>query len=48
MTGGFNRNLIHTGNEVSKAPQIQRLVTPSTLQRKRARLADNKKKDWKG
>nr|KAJ0226099.1 hypothetical protein LSAT_V11C100044180 [Lactuca sativa] len=44
LTGGFNRNLIHTGNEVSKAPQIQRLVTPSTLQRKRARLADNKKR----
>nr|AAB88298.1 ribosomal protein S6 [Arabidopsis thaliana] len=32
------------GKEVSKAPKIQRLVTPLTLQRKRARIADKKKK----
>ncbi|TQE12649.1 hypothetical protein C1H46_001669 [Malus baccata] len=30
--------------EVSKAPKIQRLVTPLTLQRKRARIADKKKR----
>jgi hypothetical protein len=29
---------------VSKAPKIQRLVTPLTLQRKRARIADKKKR----
>lgn len=34
----------YTGKEVSKAPKIQRLVTPLTLQRKRARIADKKKK----
>ena len=33
-----------TGKEVSKAPKIQRLVTPLTLQRKRARIADKKKR----
>ncbi|CAN6826990.1 unnamed protein product, partial [Brassica oleracea] len=32
------------GKEVSKAPKIQRLVTPLTLQRKRARIADKKKR----
>ncbi|GAA0160373.1 ribosomal protein [Lithospermum erythrorhizon] len=32
------------GKKVSKAPKIQRLVTPLTLQRKRARLVDKKKK----
>ena len=29
---------------MSKAPKIQRLVTPLTLQRKRARIADKKKR----
>ncbi|CAN1364960.1 40S ribosomal protein S6, partial [Linum perenne] len=32
------------GKEVSKAPKIQRLVTPLTLQRKRARLAEKKRR----
>jgi hypothetical protein len=32
------------GKKVSKAPKIQRLVTPLTLQRKRARIADKKKR----
>lgn len=31
------------GKKVSKAPKIQRLVTPLTLQRKRARIADKKR-----
>ncbi|GBG78096.1 hypothetical protein CBR_g26033 [Chara braunii] len=33
-----------TGKKQSKAPKIQRLVTPVVLQRKRARLADKKKR----
>jgi small subunit ribosomal protein S6e len=33
-----------TGKKCSKAPKIQRLVTPLTLQRKRARIADKKKR----
>lgn len=32
------------GKKESKAPKIQRLVTPLTLQRKRARIADKKKR----
>lgn len=32
------------GKKVSKAPKIQRLVTPLTLQRKRARIAQKKKR----
>ena len=32
------------GKKVSKAPKIQQLVTPLTLQRKRARIADKKKR----
>ena len=32
------------GKKCSKAPKIQRLVTPLTLQRKRARIADKKKR----
>ncbi|KAI4963069.1 hypothetical protein ZWY2020_019774 [Hordeum vulgare] len=32
------------GKTVSKAPKIQRLVTPLTIQRKRARIADKKKR----
>ncbi|KAJ8772090.1 hypothetical protein K2173_027267 [Erythroxylum novogranatense] len=32
------------GKKVNKAPKIQRLVTPLTLQRKRARIADKKKR----
>ncbi|KAB5557077.1 hypothetical protein DKX38_007986 [Salix brachista] len=32
------------GKKVSKAPKIQRLVTPLTLQRKRARISDKKKR----
>ncbi|KAI8554912.1 hypothetical protein RHMOL_Rhmol05G0133700 [Rhododendron molle] len=30
--------------KISKAPKIQRLVTPLTLQRKRAKIAEKKKK----
>ncbi|PON69897.1 Ribosomal protein [Parasponia andersonii] len=33
-----------TGKKASKAPKIQRLVTPLTLQRKRARIAEKKKR----
>ncbi|XP_058010333.1 40S ribosomal protein S6 isoform X1 [Hevea brasiliensis] len=33
-----------SGKKVSKAPKIQRLVTPLTLQRKRARIAEKKKR----
>ncbi|MBA0782061.1 hypothetical protein Gotri_002929, partial [Gossypium trilobum] len=33
-----------SGKKVSKAPKIQRLVTPLTLQRKRARIGDKKKR----
>uniref|UniRef100_A0A6N2NAT5 non-specific serine/threonine protein kinase n=4 Tax=rosids TaxID=71275 RepID=A0A6N2NAT5_SALVM len=33
-----------SGKKVSKAPKIQRLVTPLTLQRKRARISDKKKR----
>ncbi|KAH9679552.1 40S ribosomal protein S6 [Citrus sinensis] len=33
-----------TGKKVSKAPKIQRLVTPLTLQRKRARIAEKKQR----
>ncbi|CAD5180706.1 small ribosomal subunit protein eS6-like [Musa acuminata AAA Group] len=33
-----------SGKKCSKAPKIQRLVTPLTLQRKRARIADKKKR----
>ncbi|XP_042475539.1 40S ribosomal protein S6-like [Macadamia integrifolia] len=32
------------GKKVSKAPKIQRLVTPLTLQRKRARIAEKKRR----
>ncbi|KAK1587605.1 hypothetical protein Q3G72_014699 [Acer saccharum] len=32
------------GKEVSKAPKIQRLVTPLTLQRKRTRITEKKKR----
>lgn len=32
------------GKNCSKAPKIQRLVTPLTLQRKRARIAEKKKR----
>jgi small subunit ribosomal protein S6e len=32
------------GKKVSKAPKIQRLVTPQVLQRKRARIAEKKKR----
>jgi small subunit ribosomal protein S6e len=32
------------GKKVSKAPKIQRLVTPLTLQRKRARIAQKKQR----
>jgi len=37
-------HILVTGKKVSKAPKIQRLVTPLTLQRKRARIADKKKR----
>lgn len=33
-----------TGKKCSKAPKIQRLVTPLTLQRKRARIGEKKKR----
>ncbi|CAN6481793.1 unnamed protein product [Victoria cruziana] len=33
-----------SGKKCSKAPKIQRLVTPLTLQRKRARIAEKKRK----
>ncbi|KAB2023732.1 hypothetical protein ES319_D06G038900v1 [Gossypium barbadense] len=33
-----------SGKKASKAPKIQRLVTPLTLQRKRARIAEKKKR----
>lgn len=33
-----------TGKKCSKAPKIQRLVTPLTLQRKRGRIAEKKKR----
>ena len=32
------------GKKVSKAPKIQRLVTPQVLQRKRAKIADKKRR----
>ena len=35
---------VGTGKKCSKAPKIQRLVTPLTLQRKRARIAEKKKR----
>ncbi|KAL3027890.1 hypothetical protein AAZX31_03G082100 [Glycine max] len=39
------RNYVNTyRKKVSKAPKIQRLITPLTLQRKRARIADKKKR----
>uniref|UniRef100_A0A7N0UYJ1 40S ribosomal protein S6 n=1 Tax=Kalanchoe fedtschenkoi TaxID=63787 RepID=A0A7N0UYJ1_KALFE len=34
----------HSGKKVSMAPKIQRLVTPQTLQRKRARIAEKKRR----
>ena len=37
-------NLLLPGKKCSKAPKIQRLVTPLTLQRKRARIAEKKKR----
>jgi len=40
----LNNGLLVSGKKVSKAPKIQRLVTPLTLQRKRARIADKKKR----
>lgn len=36
--------LVVSGKKCSKAPKIQRLVTPLTLQRKRARIAEKKKR----
>ncbi|KAG8645886.1 hypothetical protein MANES_10G105000v8 [Manihot esculenta] len=41
----YRRNFTtKSGKKVSKAPKIQRLVTPLTLQRKRARIAEKKKR----
>ncbi|CAN1816527.1 40S ribosomal protein S6, partial [Linum perenne] len=40
----YRRTFTVAGKEVSKAPKIQRLVTPLTLQRKRARLAEKKRR----
>ncbi|GFQ07962.1 40S ribosomal protein s6 [Phtheirospermum japonicum] len=40
----LNLVIMKKGKKVSKAPKIQRLVTPLTLQRKRARIADKKKR----
>ncbi|CAL9779542.1 unnamed protein product [Musa acuminata subsp. burmannicoides] len=44
LTPGRVRLLLHRGKKCSKAPKIQRLVTPLTLQRKRARIAEKKKR----
>jgi len=44
MNFNLNNGLLVSGKKVSKAPKIQRLVTPLTLQRKRARIADKKKR----
>lgn len=35
------------GKKISKAPKIQRLVTPLTVQRKRAKIAEKKKRTVK-
>ncbi|CAI0374699.1 unnamed protein product [Linum tenue] len=40
----YRRTFTRKRKEASKAPKIQRLVTPLTLQRKRARLAEKKKR----
>ncbi|KAJ1421228.1 Ribosomal protein S6e [Sesbania bispinosa] len=42
--GLYSNGHLVAGKKVSKAPKIQRLVTPLTLQRKRARIADKKKR----
>ncbi|GFP89463.1 40S ribosomal protein s6-2 [Phtheirospermum japonicum] len=39
----FNLVITKAGKKVSKAPKIQRLVTPLTLQRKRARIVIKQK-----
>ncbi|GFP99883.1 40S ribosomal protein s6 [Phtheirospermum japonicum] len=40
----LNLVIVKKGKKVSKAPKIQSLVTPLTMQRKRARIADKKKR----
>ncbi|GFY90837.1 ribosomal protein S6e [Actinidia rufa] len=40
----LNLVIVKKEKKCSKAPKIQRLVTPLTLQRKRARIADKKKR----
>jgi hypothetical protein len=40
----LNVTFCFVGKKVSKAPKIQRLVTPLTLQRKRARIAQKKQR----
>ncbi|GFQ07530.1 40S ribosomal protein s6 [Phtheirospermum japonicum] len=40
----LNLVIVKKGKKVSKAPKIQGLVTPLTLQRKRARNVDKKKR----
>ncbi|OMO73064.1 Ribosomal protein S6e [Corchorus olitorius] len=40
----IKKHISNAGKKVSKAPKIQRLVTPLTLQRKRARIAEKKKR----
>ncbi|KAK4366982.1 hypothetical protein RND71_014862 [Anisodus tanguticus] len=44
LTPGRVRLLLYRWKKTSKAPKIQKLVTPLTLQRKRARIADKKKR----
>lgn len=44
MNSSLSNGFLVAGKKVSKAPKIQRLVTPLTLQRKRARIADKKKR----
>ncbi|CAL9107464.1 unnamed protein product, partial [Musa acuminata var. zebrina] len=43
-SGAIRFFILIAGKKCSKAPKIQRLVTPLTLQRKRARIADKKKR----
>nr|GMC94812.1 40S ribosomal protein S6-like [Ipomoea batatas] len=40
----LNLVIVKKGKKASKAPKIQRLVTPLTLQRKRARIAQKKQR----
>ncbi|KAK9110738.1 hypothetical protein Sjap_018798 [Stephania japonica] len=44
LATNFEVTYLLEGKKCSKAPKIQRLVTPLTLQRKRARIAEKKKR----